>query len=94
MKNRNIVITNVFRPPDCKTEKFSSLLNELRTKLIEIGNPMPNIIFTGDLNFPIIDWQMETAEGEPLKIRFKQMPFAICTGTMHTAIDRGANEKK
>ena len=24
---------------------------------------MPNIIFTGDLNFPIIDWQTETAEG-------------------------------
>ena len=24
---------------------------------------MPNIIFTGDLNFPIIDWLMETADG-------------------------------
>ena len=24
---------------------------------------MPNIIFTGDLNFPTIDWQMETADG-------------------------------
>ena len=37
---------------------------------------MPNIIFTGDLNFPTIDWQMETAEGGiPMKIRFKQMPF-------------------
>ena len=24
---------------------------------------MPNIIFTGDLNFPIIGWQMETADG-------------------------------
>ena len=51
----NIVIINVYRPPDCPTEKFTSPLNELRTKLIEIRNPMPNIIFTGDLNFPIID---------------------------------------
>ena len=26
--------------------------------------PMPNIIFTGDLNFPIIiDWHMEIADG-------------------------------
>ena len=25
-------------------------------------NPMPNIIFTGDLNFPTIDWQIETAD--------------------------------
>ena len=63
MKKRNIVIINVYRPPDCPTEKFSSPLNELRTKLLEIGNPMTNIIFTGDLNFPIIDWQMETADG-------------------------------
>ena len=23
---------------------------------------MKNIIFTGDLNFPIIDWEMETAD--------------------------------
>ena len=62
MKKRNIVIINVYRPSDCPTEKCSSPLNELRTKLLEIGNPMPNI-FTGDLNFPTIDWQMETADG-------------------------------
>ena len=29
MKKRNIVINNVYRPPDCPTEKFSSPLNEL-----------------------------------------------------------------
>ena len=63
MQKCNIVIINVYRPPDCPTEKIISPLNELRTKLIEIGNPMPNIIFTGDLNFPIIDWQMETVDG-------------------------------
>ena len=33
MKKRNIVIINVYRPPDGPTEKFSSPLNELRTKL-------------------------------------------------------------
>ena len=47
----------MFRPPDCPAEKFINPLRELRTKRIEIGNPRPNIIFTGDLNFPIIDWQ-------------------------------------
>ena len=30
---------------------------------MEIGNPMPNIIFTRNLNFSIIDWQVETADG-------------------------------
>ena len=53
----------MYRPPDCPTKKFTSPLNEFRTKRIEIGNPLPNIIFTGDLNFPIIYWQMETADG-------------------------------
>ena len=63
MKKSNIVIIDVYRPPDCLTEKFRSPLNELRTKLIEIGYPMPNIIFTGDLNFPIIEMQVETPYG-------------------------------
>ena len=63
IKKRNIVIINVYRPPDCPTEKFSSPLKEFRKKLLEIGNPMPNIIFTGDLNFPTIDWKMKTADG-------------------------------
>ena len=56
MQKRNVVIINVYRPPDCPTEIFIGPLNELRTKLIEIGNPMPNIVFTGDLNFPINNW--------------------------------------
>ena len=63
MQKLNIIIINVHRPPDCPTEKFISPLNELRTKLTEIGNPIPRIIFTGDLNFPIIDRQRETADG-------------------------------
>ena len=74
-KKRNIVIINVYRFPDCPTEKFSSPLNELRTKQIKIGNRMPNIIFTGDLIFPITDWQMETTDVGTHEIRFEQMPF-------------------
>ena len=62
IQNRNIVFINVCRPPNCPTEKFTSPLNVLRTKLIEIGNPMPYIIFNGDLNFSIIDWQIEIAD--------------------------------
>ena len=74
MKKRNIIIINVYRPPDCPIEKFSSPLNELRRKLLEIGNPMPNIIFTGDLNFPLTGkWKQQTVE--PMKIMFKQIPF-------------------
>ena len=38
MQKRNIVIINMYHPPDCQTEKFISPMNELRTKLIEIRN--------------------------------------------------------
>ena len=65
MQERIIVIINVYRPPDGKAEKAINPLSELRIKLIEILNPKPNIqyIYTGDLNFPIIEWQMEIVDG-------------------------------
>ena len=75
MKKSNIVIINVYRPPDCLTEKFSCPLNELRTKLLEIGNPLPNIIFTGDLNFPTIE------KKEKKKCLFKLKLFDITMST-------------
>ena len=61
MQKRNIVIIFMYRPPDRHTEKIISPLSELRTKLIESRNPMPNI-FTGDLSFPIIDWWRKIAD--------------------------------
>ena len=56
---------------------------------------MPNIIFTGDPNFPIIFWQMETADGgtHENRVHASKCLSAICTGTMLTTIYRGANEK-
>ena len=50
MQKRNIVIINVHRPPDRPSEKFINPFSELKTKLIEIRNPMPNVVFTEDLN--------------------------------------------
>ena len=63
MQKRNIVIINVYRPPDCSPEKYISPLSELGPKLIEVANPMTNSsIITADQNSSIIDWQMETAD--------------------------------
>ena len=47
MNKRNIIIINVYRPPDCSTVIFINPMSELRAKLIEIGNPMKNI-FPGE----------------------------------------------
>ena len=57
---------------------------------------MPSIIFTGDLNFPIIDWQIETADGGTHENQVEAnalLQFAQ-EQLMLTAISRGANEKK
>ena len=63
MKKHNIVVINVYRPPDCPAEIFIIPFEWSKDKTnIEIGNPMPNIILIGNVNFPIIDWQMEIAD--------------------------------
>ena len=59
MRKQNLII-NMSRPPDSPKEKFTNPFTELKIKLVEIGSPMINIILTGDLNFPIRKWQMET----------------------------------
>ena len=71
MQKRNIVIINVYRISNCPTEKIISLWNELITKLTEIRNPMPNIIFTFQLL--TAKWKQQTVDH--MKIGFKQMPF-------------------
>ena len=38
MNKRNIIIINVYRPPDCSTEIFTNPMSELRAEPIEIGN--------------------------------------------------------
>ena len=80
MRKRNIVIVDVYRPPECPAEKIINPLSKIITKLIEIGNPMPNI-YMGDLNFPTSDWQMETPEGGT----HERQVTAIWTGTMLAA---------
>ena len=36
---------------------------------MEIGTQVPNIISTGELNFPIIDWKLQQ---RTVEVRFKQ----------------------
>ena len=56
---------------------------------------MPNIIFTGDLKFPIIDWQMETADGGTHENQVQAKCHSrIRTGTMLTVKYREAKAKK
>ena len=96
MQKRNIVIINIYPHRDCPIEKIISPLSELRTKLIEIRNLMVNIIFTGHLNFPIIDFQMEIADGGTHENQVEANAFLQCAREqcLQQYIHRGANEKK
>ena len=54
---------------------------------------MPNI-FTGDMNFPIIDWQMETADGGAHENHVQANAFLQFAQEQCLQQYIGANEKK
>ena len=56
LKSLNITLVSIYRPPSSEFFHFDSVMNEVRLKIDEINMYMPKIIFSGDLNFPIINW--------------------------------------
>ena len=91
-KRNDLLICTV---PQTAGENFTNPVTELKIKLIEIGNPMPNIILTRESNFPIIDWQMETAGGGTRESQAHANALLhICTGSMFASIYRAANKAK
>ena len=62
IKSQNLLFGTVYRPPDCPTHKFVDSLKILTEKINEFGSPTPNIVITGDFNFPIINWAEEKIE--------------------------------
>ena len=41
----------IYRPPDTRLLEFTQVLSKLDTVLSDIGEPTPNIVVMGDLNF-------------------------------------------
>ena len=56
----NIVI---YRPPDTTLNAFTRIIKELENILECIKPPEPNIIITGDFNFPFIKWIRKPCNG-------------------------------
>ena len=56
----NIVI---YRPPDTTLNTFLGIIQELENILEHIKPPEPNIIITGDFNFPFVKWIREPCNG-------------------------------
>ncbi|KAK3883934.1 hypothetical protein Pcinc_011789 [Petrolisthes cinctipes] len=59
------------RPPECPSNLFISSLEEIRIKLNAVSTWLPNIIFTGDFNFPTIDWNSESVIGGGTEYRLQ-----------------------
>jgi len=63
IKTLNLMIINIYRPPNCPQHLSSDQLKCVRHKIDEYDAPSPNLILLGDLNFPIINWSARTTRG-------------------------------
>ena len=63
IKDRNWVYINIYRPPACPANKFINQLTKISEILNSLPPPMPTIMLTGDLNFPLINWERESVYG-------------------------------
>ena len=61
--SNNTVICGFYRPPDCSPTEFTEAINQV--KVVLKNNEDSDIIFTGDFNFPEMDWS------EPLLRKLK-----------------------
>ena len=66
-KSENLVLCTVYRQPDnsangypSKFSQFQDGMLQLKSKILELDNPMPDIIIGGDFNLPHIDWPLCT----------------------------------
>ena len=59
----NMILVTIYRPPTAQTTDFSEVIGKVRRCLDSLSDPMPNISFTGDLNFTNFDWANQTFDG-------------------------------
>ncbi|KAG0720571.1 hypothetical protein GWK47_048219 [Chionoecetes opilio] len=63
---RNMVLINCYRPPSCCPKNFSSAMEALRHLQDSLSIPTPDIILTGDFNFPFLKWPEGILTGSTL----------------------------
>lgn len=52
----------------------------IRNTINEITAPLPNIILTGDLNFPIINWDTESVHGGSTDVQLQAVALLELAG--------------
>ena len=57
IKNRCILLVNIYRPPNCPQDEFSSTLTKIMN-CPELKNGSTEIVITGDFNIPECTWNI------------------------------------
>ena len=56
MTNYNLIITTIYRPPDCTKQAFIDILDAVKNTTNDIKHLKPDIQILGDFNFPRLHW--------------------------------------
>lgn len=56
LMDSNLVIMNVYRPPDCPSQSFSEVVTKIRSAALDQPPPTPDIVLLGDFNLPRFTW--------------------------------------
>ena len=59
----NMIYIAVYRPPTAELHHFEQVVQSIRQSIENEQGVMPNIVLTGDLNLPIIQWEDLTVKG-------------------------------
>ena len=52
----DLVITVVYRPPDCTWLQWHDILEKMEEILGGLSDPAPDVLIMGDFNFPHVSW--------------------------------------
>ena len=56
MTNYNLIITTIYRPPDCPKQAFIDILDAVQNTTNDIKHLKSDILILGDFNFPRLHW--------------------------------------
>ena len=58
-----VTIVAVYRPPSSSTCEFERVMMDIKCKIAEDHGNLPALVYAGDLNLPIIDWNKGKIQG-------------------------------
>lgn len=75
IKKLDLIIINVYRPPNTKMEDFRDLLKKIKVIVNNLPKPTTEVLLMGDFNLPHICWQTMSIKGGPAEHRLQAKEF-------------------